>query len=168
MFFILNCFYTLSFFFFLVVFIMWFTGGIVTYKNLNWFLIGQWYKVGWNLYHRMLHSNIRKVAWYTKKLLCTWYFMLHDTSYMKLVSQCKAVFSLIIASFYYHRNKRLQEVWITCLVKFLPFKCSNSNKELWDNFDSKKNLVGLIIRIISSIESFFLSLIVFKILAENC
>ena len=41
-------------------------------------------------------------------------------------------------------------------------------KELSDNFDLMKTLVGLVIRIILSIKSFILSIIiVFKILAEN-
>ena len=73
----------------------------------------------------------------------------------------------------YHRdqskyNKRLPGAWIVHLLKFLPFKGNNSKKELADNFDSMKTLIGLIIRIISSNESFILSIIVFKILTENC
>ena len=51
---------------------------------------------------------------------------------------------------------------------FLSFQGNYSNKELSDNFDSKQTFVGLIIGIISSIESFILTDIVFNILAENC
>ena len=60
-----------------------------------------------------------------------------------------------------------QEPWsLNCLI-FLPLG-NNFNKELSDNFVSKKTLVGLIIRIISSIETFFLFIIVFNILTKNC
>ena len=48
----------------------------------------------------------------------------------------------------------------------LSFKGNKLNKDLSKSFDSRR-LVGLTIRIISAIESFFLSFIVFKILAEN-
>ena len=50
---------------------------------------------------------------------------------------------------------------------FFPFKGNNSNKELSDNL-TQRNLIVLILQIISSIENYFLSIIIIKILAENC
>ena len=47
-----------------------------------------------------------------------------------------------------------------------PFKSNNYNKESSDNFELIETLVDLIIKSISVIEIFFLSIIIFKILAE--
>ena len=64
--------------------------------------------------------------------------------------------------------QRLPGAWIAHLDNILPFKCNyNSNEKLSDNFDFMKTLIGLIMRIILSIESFILSVKVFKILTET-
>ena len=64
-------------------------------------------------------------------------------------------------------NKRLPGAWITHLVKVCLSKTMNLTKS-YPTILTQGDLSRTIIRIISVIESFFLSIIVFKILAENC
>ena len=66
-----------------------------------------------------------------------------------------------------YENKKFQGDITIHLVKCLPFKGITITRSC-PTILTQETLVGLIIKIISSIESFFLSIIVSEMLTENC
>ena len=59
------------------------------------------------------------------------------------------------------KNRRLPRAWIAHLVHFSPFK------DWHYNFNQMETFVGLVVKIILLIESFFLFIMVLKILAKT-